>query len=172
MQLRKPIPFCSFGGSQPLTRWWWCDLLSYTTGISISHCYAYGDGRVRWRTPRWCRDLYTYWHRARYGWAPRDTWSLDGHLNDVLAGTLEYLADHTHGCPSVYYAGDQHDAPCHKWNAKLRQWAHAFSEDPNDVNINDRENQYAQQKAEENRRRVNIHTALKELEPNWEHLWD
>ncbi len=170
MSLRKSIPFFSFGNYRLLTRFWWCDLLWYTTGVSISHHYAYVG--VRWRTPGWYSDLHTYWHRARYGWAPRDTWSLDGHLNDVLAGTLEYLADHKHGCPQGYFDVTKPDDECHKWNTDLRRWAHAFSENPNDVTINDRSQNYAQQRAEEERRRQNIHVALKEIEPVWESLWD
>ena len=172
MSLRKPIPFCSFGSYRPLTRFWWGDLLWYATGVSISHLYAFGDGRTRWRKAGWYSDLHTYWHRARYGWAPRDTWSLDGHLNDVLAGTLEYLADHTHGCPQSYVVAAKPYDECREWNTDLRRWAHAFSEDPNDVAINDRSQNYTQQRAEEERRRQNIHVALKEIEPVWESLWD
>ena len=172
MSLRKPIRFCSFGSYRPLTRFWWCDLLWYATGVSISHLYAFGDGRTRWRKAGWYSDLHAYWHRARYGWAPRDTWSLDGHLNDVLAGTLEYLADHTHGCPQSYVVAAKPYDECREWNTDLRRWAHAFSEDPNDVTINDRSQNYAQQRAEEERRRQNIHVALKEIEPVWESLWD
>ena len=172
MSLRKPIRFCSFGSYRPLTRFWWGDLLWYATGVSISHLYAFGDGRIRWRKAGWYSDLHAYWHRARYGWAPRDTWSLDGHLNDVLAGTLEYLADHTHGCPQSYVVAAKPYDECREWNTDLRRWAHAFSEDPNDVAINDRSQNYTQQRAEEERRRQNIHVALKEIEPVWESLWD
>lgn len=37
--------------------------------------------------------------RARHGWAPRDTWSLDGHLCRTLGAMLNHLAEHTHGWP-------------------------------------------------------------------------
>lgn len=37
--------------------------------------------------------------RARHGWAPPDTWSLDGHLCRILGGMLDHLAEHTHGWP-------------------------------------------------------------------------
>lgn len=168
MSLQKPIPFCSFGGYQRITRYWWANLLWYTTGVSIAHRYAY----IRWRTPGWCDDLYTYWHRARYGWAPRDTWSLDGHLNHVLAGTLDHLAEHSHSCAQTYFDASAKDNECHKWEAALRRWAQAFSEDPNDVMIYDRDDNYVQHRAEEERRRKNLHTALKEIEPVWESLWD
>jgi hypothetical protein len=131
-----------------------------------------GTWACDWGMPGWCRDIYTYWHRARYGWAPRDTWNLDNHLNHVLAGTLDYLADHAHGCPQEYFDESATDNECHKWSADLRRWARAFREDPDEVNIYDRDNNYAQHQAEETRRRQNIHTALKEIEPVWESLWD
>lgn len=35
--------------------------------------------------------------RVRRGWAPEDTWSLDGHLCRTLGEMLIYLADHVHG---------------------------------------------------------------------------
>lgn len=122
--------------------------------------------------PGWCHDLYTYWHRARYGWAPRDTWNLNNYLNRVFAGSLHYLADHSHGCPAAYVDESAKDHECDKWEAELRRWARAFSEDPQDVNIYDRETDYAQHIAEEARRREQIQTALKEIAPVWENLWD
>ena len=162
-----PIPFCSLGGFRLFSSYWWADLLWYVTGIQISILHLYYDvrPRIRWRVPGWCGDLYTYWHRARYGWAPRDTWSLDVHLNRVLAGTLEHLADHTLSYPATYTSHEQ-------WESDLRRWAQAFREDPQDVDIYDRDDNYTQHRAEEDRRRANLHAALKELEPLWEGLWD
>ena len=168
MSLRRSIRFCSLGGYRLFSRYWWNDMLWYVTGVSF-----YG---AEWQfvvgTPGWSRDVYSYWHRARYGWAPRDTWSLDSHLNHVLAGTLDYLADHTHGCPVEYFNETATDHQCDQWTDTLHRWAQAFSEDPKDVDIYDRKANYAQHNAEETRRRTNIHTALKEIEPQWESLWD
>lgn len=51
--------------------------------------------------------------RVRCGWAPRDTWSLDGHLGRVLGGMLDHLAEHTHGWPQgpdLPELTDWHDA--------------------------------------------------------------
>ena len=168
MSLRKPLRFCSFGGYRLFTRYWWNDLLRYITGMTFYN----SKWQFELRTPGWCRDVYTYWHRARYGWAPRDTWSLDGHLNHVLAGSLDYLAKHSHGCPQNYFDESNPDNQCHKWESDLRRWAQAFSEDPQDVDIYDRDDNYVRHRAEEDRRRTNLHTALKELEPMWESLWD
>lgn len=42
------------------------------------------------------RELGQMWHRARYGWAPEDTWSLDHTLAEVLPSMLRYLKDHRH----------------------------------------------------------------------------
>lgn len=167
MNLRKSIQFCSLGGYRRFTVPWWNDILWYLTGLS-----GYGMSCPAVGVPGWCLDIYTYWHRARYGWAPRDTWSLDNHLNHVLAGTLGHLADHTHGCSFQYFDESATDNECHKWELTLRQWANAFNEDPDDVTVYDRTNNYAEHAAEEDRRRVNIHTALKEIEPVWENLWN
>ena len=106
----------------------------------------------------------TYWYRARHGWAPRDTWSLDIHLNKVLAGSLMHLANTTHTYPLGYKTHEQ-------WVADLLRWAKAFSEDPEDVDIFDKPI-YTLHWAEEHRRRKAIHQALKELEPVWDSLWD
>ena len=169
MSLRKPIAFSSFGGYRRFTRYWWNDIFWYLTGItfySFEWTFDYG-------LPGWCRDIHAYWHRARYGWAPRDTWSLDGYLNQTLAGSLEYLSEHTDGCPSAYISAEESvDADCDRWEADLRRWALAFSEDPQDVDIFDVEHGYARHNAEEQRRRHNLHQALKEIEPMWEALWD
>lgn len=165
MSLRKPIRFISFGGYKRFSTLWWDELVSYTTGLSICPFYHLS-------TPGWCRDIYTYWHRARYGWAPRDTWNLDGYLNRTFAGTLDHLAEHGMGCPQEYFDDSVVDHECHRWRTQLKKWAHAFNEDPSDVNIYDRDNDYADHNAEETRRRDNLHRTLKELEPMWECLWD
>ena len=139
--------------------------------------------------PGWCYDIHTFWHRGRYGWAPRDTWSLDHYLNRVLAGSLECLARDSHGVPAGFPEGMEYwvppasqeipdsgsndvDARFKLWQDKLLEWAKAFHEDPDDVVIYDREDDYVRQRAEEERRRVNLHKALKEMEPWWEGLWD
>lgn len=171
MSLRKPIPFCSFSGYRPFTFYWWNRLLCYLTGITF-----YGARGLSMGRPGWFVDIYTYWHRARYGWAPRDTWSLNCYLNSTLAGTLEYLADYSLGCPSDYVDGTNSNDECHKWTADLRRWAQAFSEDPdedsNAVSIHDSSKNYTEHLTEEERRHANIHAALKELEPVWQTLWD
>ena len=166
MTTRTPIRFCSFGGYRLFSSYWWADLLWYVAGIQISILVYYGvRPRIRWRVPGWCGDLYTYWHRARYGWAPRDTWNLHNHLNRVLAGTLEHLAEHTSSYASTYPSSEQ-------WQHDLRRWAHAFREDPDGVDIFDDTDNYVRHAAEEERRRENLHAALKELEPMWESLWN
>jgi hypothetical protein len=60
--------------------------------------------RLRWRAenlkPARVRlFLETATARARRGWAPRDTWSLDGYLCRTLGAMLDHLAEHTHGWP-------------------------------------------------------------------------
>lgn len=173
--MSKPIAFCSFEGYRRFCLPWWNELLDYCTGIDCRGALFYRDietRRVEFRVPGWCRDIYTYWHRARYGWAPRDTWSLNTYLNNTFAGTLHHLAEHTHSCPHEYCDETAPDNHCHRWESTLRRWAAAFSECPDDVDIYDREQNYRQHNAEETRRRENIHTALKEIEPLWDSLWD
>jgi len=174
MNLYKKIQFSSFVGYRRFTRYWWNDILRYMTGLSV---YSY-QWSFQLYAPGWCKDIYTYWHRARYGWAPRDTFNLDGYLNQVLAGSLEYFAEHTEGCPHSYIVNnkDNFDAACSQWETDLRRWAQAFSKDPSDVYIEDNKDSsvpiYLQHSAEEQRRRNNLHQALKEIEPVWESLWE
>jgi len=122
----------------------------------------------------------TYWHRARYGWAPRDTWSLDLYLNSVLGGALDHLATHSGGAPTGYGVdapegydvdGNLDTTNFAQWEADLRRWAAAFREAAEDVTIYDAPT-YERQQAEERRRRENLHTALREIEPWWDALWD
>ena len=167
----KPIPFCHFGGYRPCCRWWWSDLLEYLTGICFDeYLHEYANPSIRFRLPGWVQDIYTYWHRARYGWAPGDVWSLDAYLCSVLAGSLEHLAEHKNGSPAGYPDGGEttnHDL----WQANLKRWAQAFRENPNDVAIYDEPN-YEKHRAEETRCRENLHKALREMEPWFEALWD
>ena len=60
--------------------------------------------RIRWKAehlkPARVRlSVETAIARARRGWAPRDTWSLDGYLCRILGAMLDHLAEHTHGWP-------------------------------------------------------------------------
>ncbi len=176
--MRKPIPFCSFGGYRRFCSWWWNDLLWYVTGISVDHSRR--EMKRPWwefayvRRPGWLLDIHNYWHRARYGWAPKDTWSLDNYLNGVLAGALTHLADHSHGTPAGYpsvAATLETETDHAQWESDLRRWAKVFSEDPDDVEIYDKPD-YTAQWAEETRRRDAIHQALREMEPWWDALWD
>lgn len=188
--MKKPTPFCSFGGYRRFCDAWWNDLIWYATGVHyalhVSDIYHWWQ---RWSLdwPGWCRDIYTYWHRARYGWAPRDTWSLDCYLNRVLAGSLAHLAEHSNGAPAAYgerETGDRGDGFVHamdlgdadanfdRWATDLRKAALAFSEDPHDVDIYDAADGYVRHRAEEERRRANLKVALLWVAEWWEALWD
>lgn len=184
--LRRRRGLCSFGGYRWFCSAWWDDLLWYVTGVSFENFMRYREITRWWQVctwglPGWMRDVHSFWHRGVYGWAPRDTWSLDAHLNAVLAGSLVYLADHSNGAPAGYPSGatrvtgdtlDIDDAThFEQWDADLRRWALVFSEDPQDVAIFDRNDDYKAHRAEEDRRRANLHQALKEIEPWWEALW-
>lgn len=150
---------------------------------------------IEWLAYDWVRDVHTYWHRARYGWAPRDTWSLDSYLDGVLAGALAHLADHKYGTPNGYPyliphvkdgevlrpsvdADDPNDVVTDhdQWKADLHRWAAAFDanyragatdELPNVFGKN-----YQAWNEEEERRRKARNDALQEMLPWWDALWD
>lgn len=168
--LKKPIPFFNVTGYRPFTSYWWEAVWTWLTGFY----YSFELKKAYWGWPGWALDIYDIWHRARYGWAPGDVGELDAYLNDVLAGSLFYMAEHTIGVPANLVNDDNEnnvDVAAEKWTEMLKGWAKAFSENPQDVAIFDRPD-YVKQKAEEERRREAIHKALKEIEPLWEALWD
>lgn len=167
--MSRPINFISLGGYRRFCLLWWFDLLEYMTPLQLHTSYS-GATRITIHWPGFLRDIYEFWHRGRYGWASRDTWSLDMYLNQVLAGTLAHLADHTNGSPNGYPTGGD-DTDHEQWQTDLKRWAKAFSEDPHNVAIYDRP-KYVKQWAEEERRRAAIAQALKEMIPWWEALWD
>ena len=163
---RKPIPYCSFGGFRPFSSYWWKDVRRYI---------------VR----GWWYDLHAYWHRARYGWAPRDVWSLDNYLNDVLGATLEHLANTTNGTPAGYpfinpkMKKNGEPKTNHKmWEHDLKRWGRAFDDlnwwDENDHHFprdND-PNWYAKYRAVDEFFSNRAQKALKQMAPWWRGLWD
>ena len=139
-------------------------------------------------------DLRTIYHRARYGWAPRDAWSLDHYLNHVLAGALEHLADTSHGTPLGYphrvphvrdgqslrprrESDDFNDVVTddERWRTDLRRWAVAFRQAADDSDIFQAGSSFVStesQGAEMDRRSQALQQALVEMIPWWEYLWD
>lgn len=67
--------------------------------------------------------------RARHGWAPQDTWNLQRHLGEVIAGSVEHLRDNTHSYPA--------GTTPQEWEAILTEIAEGFraydAVDPNRV---------------------------------------
>lgn len=45
------------------------------------------------------RFIKRIYYRARYGWAPEDTWDMDRWFLKVVPQMLHYFAQHTHGWP-------------------------------------------------------------------------
>jgi len=93
--------------------------------LSRSFRYVFSD--------RLWMDLYEVYHRGRYGWASSDVWSLDGYLADILAGTLNHLAKHSHGAPAGYpnespNFDDEIETDFEQWYADLRRDARAFED--------------------------------------------
>lgn len=175
--MKKATTFSSFGGYRRFCGAWWNDLFWYVIGISGTNHWNREESwwkTVRWRQPGWVNDIVTFCHRGRYGWAPRDTWSLDYYMNRVLSGALVHLADTANGAPAGYgmpEGAELGETNFEKWDADLRRWAKAFSEDPQDVDIYDKP-EYVKHRAEEERRRTALHEALREMEPIWEGLWN
>lgn len=126
----QPIAWCSFGG---YTRWsavWWNDLAAYVCGVS----YDLDRARLDVEVPGWMRDVYTIYHRARYGWAPADVLDLDCYLNRVLGSTLAHLAETTQRAPygypylDVFDALEEHadESDLTQWKNDLRKWSETF----------------------------------------------
>lgn len=130
----------------------------------------------------WLEDLKTLWYRARYGWAPRDVWNLDHYLASVLAGSLKHLIYSGHSAPMGYPIKGpvSYHAPTDfgKWSTDLLKWSDAFREyvECDDVVWKPpfwtENGDYSKMEAEEKRRSENLHTALREMEPWFESLWD
>jgi len=143
--------------NRAFTRYWWRDVLLYPFG-------------------QFWRDLYTAYHRMRYGWSPRDVWNLDGYLDRVLADTLEHLAQTTHGTPAGYPfkkaapyddRGDMITDHA-QWTHDLLRWSAVFREcaDTDDEMMMETGWQHREQPSE---RRTRV---LAEMSYWWESLWD
>jgi hypothetical protein len=124
----------------------------------------------------------------------RDVWSLDNYLNHVLAGSLEHLAETTHGAPvgyphlvphvrdgeSMRFYGDSDDSndvvtDCERWVIDLRRWAVSFRQAADDRDIFEDGSSFVSvesQVAETQRRSDALRQALAEMTPWWEALWD
>lgn len=185
----KPIHFSSYVGYRRFCSSWWNELLRYTIGITFDGWLHYRDIKakpVRWGIPGWCYDIYTFYHRGRYGWAPRDVWSLDHYLNRVLGCTLAHLADTTCGTPSGYPLGakapsDKFGNPVtnhERWQADLRTWSAAFLDmhawdDGGDMEAYENNTMPARDlwKMKEDKQKK-VEKALKAVAPWWGGLWD
>ena len=75
--------------------------------------------------------------RGRRGWSDRDLWSLDNHLEKILAGSLVRLADTAHGHPCIEESDDLMRFDCrggtdrcmcgHRWFVELYRNAELFN---------------------------------------------
>ena len=158
----KPLPLLSFGGYRRFCAPWWRDL-------------------AWWLTRGWVGDLATFYHRGRYGWAPRDTWSFDDYLARVMAGGLGQLAKTTHGTPCGYpHYGhelptdfDPFAEPDHEqWSADLQRWSTVCKEYAERWDLPYDPPDYTVRRAEEERRIDAMRATLVELTPWFGSLWD
>jgi len=169
---KKPLPWCSFGSYAPFSSYWWGEVLSYVTGIYLRSALvaqSLRTQRVGWDTPGWWSDLNAIYHRARYGWAPRDQWNMHTHLEKVLSEMLFHFADTTHSYAPMYPSSDA-------WSAQLREWA----TDLNALEQFEQSDEYLRliQTSDyetitqtEARLRGRRNAALEGLIESWDHLW-
>ncbi len=160
--LRVARPFLDYGGYRPWTvPWLKSNIQRYTTGLF--------------------RSFKTFYLRARYGWAPRDTWSLDAYLSGVLAGSLYHLADNKHGAPACYPKNrDGIECACKdmsecqtdfaQWEADLKRWAKVFHDYQDEGSLH-KMGAPEMFLAEQERMKA-VQQALKEMAPYWGALWD
>lgn len=174
-----PIRFSSYTQYRRFTRYWFREVLWYLTGLRVSYIVypsVYPSEPVRWLTPGWYRDIYTFYHRGRYGWAPRDVWDMSDHLNGVIGHMLRHLAENGVGVPSTY---NEHidERTFREWEADLQTWSRAFL----DLQA---WKEHGEQEAFENganwstildmekRKYAAVELALKEMASWWGALWD
>lgn len=187
-----PLRFCSFGGYHRFSARWWANIVEYLSGVdftSTMHLWEYKNStrsHINFGIPGWCRDVHTYWHRARYGWAPQDVWNLDHYLNRVMSDTLEHLANTTHGAPYGYPKSrgaaikstePERETDHEQWERDLKEWAAAFRgmhewEEHEEMEEWNKNLSAAQLIKEEQKRMRRVEKALKQLAPWWSGLWD
>ena len=169
-----PFDFCTL----PTAYLTWRDVLDYTVGLQVGH--RYNSAPFRFRTPGFIQDIYTFYHRGRYGWAPRDTWNLHNYYDQVIGDSLEYFADHLHGAPAGYpHNGTTHpdgfkdmDTDFAAWESDLRRWSQAFKTVGKDDYYELYGENYHAWTDEENARRKTRNDALREMIDWWDGLWD
>lgn len=169
-----PIKICSLE-TRPLG---WRNVLDYITGVNVRR---WARPYVWFTTPGFVRDLYTFYHRGRYGWAPRDTWNLDHYYDQVIGNSLEYFADHLHGAPGGYPHvwgthpdgfNDTVETNVEAWEADLRRWSSAFKRVATDDYYEIHGTNYQAWHDDEIARRDARTQALREMIVWWEALWD
>ena len=193
--IHKPISFSSFGGYRRWCAAWWMNLLRYMTGISYDrHSWEWWEHvpvpRIgpslrafftswSWKMPGWVSDIYTCWHRGRYGWAPRDTWSLDDYLDRVIGQSLLRLAQDSHGSPHGYphkFLADDGTTMAQgdyaRWVTDLTRWGNAFLAQAEGIGVKDHNWNWHDAYAEETRLRNARNAALAEMIPWWDALWN
>jgi hypothetical protein len=161
MPIALPIGFSLYWGYRRFSWKWWTNLFWYIT-------------QGFWR------DIYYFYHRGRYGWCPRDTWSFDAYLDKVIGEGLYHLAKHSHGAPCGYpdpenASLDENGGPvtdCEKWEADLYRWSQAFRDVARDDYYEIHGRNYDAWNADEQERHARRNAALQEMIPWWSCLWD
>lgn len=113
--------------------------------------------------------MYTFYHRGRYGWAPRDVWNLNDYLNDVLGQTLVHMSETAVSYPMSVEPNE--------WTAKLKKWGEAFLalsewEENGDVAEFEKGTPPEVRIEMDEQKWKAVEQALVELAPWWGNLWD
>ena len=126
------------------------------------------------------RFIKRIYYRARYGWAPEDTWNMDRWFLRVVPQMLHYFADHTHT-----YPGDDEFPTYISWQKHIHDIANMLENASYEArkakgvygpaNLSDKE--YAQLWIDEDKKlaeeqQVILEDAFEMLSKVFFHLWD
>lgn len=167
-----PIRFSSYTPYRWFSHYWCREVLWYVVGLRMS---AHSDESMQWAMPGWCRDLYTFYHRGRYGWAPRDVWDMNNYLNGVIGHMLRHLAENSMSAPSAHTNNDSDGYDT--WKSDLETWSRAFLDlqawnDHGEQDAFDSGADWSTIRDMEQRKYAAVERALKEMAPWWGALWD
>jgi len=110
--IHSPMRIFEVTHAERFSKYWWKDVFTYP--FSKRGLFF---------------DLYTFYHRGRYGWAPMDVWSFDSYLERVIGAGLNHLAENSHGAPSGFPNPDPNtNTDFDLWSVTLKQWSKSFAD--------------------------------------------
>ena len=67
-----------------------------------------------------------FFQRGKRGCAECDFWDFNNYLIDIIMAGIEYLKNHSHGCPSEFYDETNINNECEKWIIVLDEILEGF----------------------------------------------